>query len=361
MTRIKTLKSILFQTLIITTTTFVLAEITFRIYHRINPTFIFGDRSYNRWRGKPYGQDFEFKLNSQGFKDVEFTVEKPENTFRILGVGDSFNFGIVPYRYNFLTLLEEKLNQNTKKNSQKGVEIINMGIPGLGPKDYLSLLVNEGLKLEPDMVLLSFYVGNDFLDNQLKAQERRWNRSYVMSFLHSILALSTQYEGQVFNPKNQLKYLDDQPTRTNDSYLNDTKNKSNMFVKDPADDIFAEYFKDAVSDILKIKDICDHQNIELVVLIIPDEVQVDQKLQAQILEMFDADKPDKLDFQLPNRLLHQTFNQAGIDYIDPLKDFKVASAQTRLYKPNDTHWNIAGNQLAAELLETNLSPKITSK
>ncbi|MGL5081909.1 MAG: hypothetical protein ACRC8A_10530 [Microcoleaceae cyanobacterium] len=335
-----------------------MAEITFRIYHKVNPTFVFGDRSYNRWRGRPYAQDFEFKLNSQGFKDVEFTAKKPKNTVRILGIGDSFNFGIVPYQYNFLTLLEQKLNQDVQLSNRQHIEIINMGIPGLGPKDYLSLLANEGLTLKPDMVLLSFYIGNDFLDNQFKAQERKWDRSYLVAFIRSIVSLSTQYEGQVFNPDNQLKYLDNQPTRTDESYLKDTKNKSNMFVKDPADDIFAGYFKDAVSDIVKIKEICDHQNIPLVVLIIPDEVQVDQKLQSKIAEMFDADEPDKLDFRLTNRLLHEAFEQYDIDYIDPLEDFAKATEKTRLYKPNDTHWNIAGNELAANLLKLELVQRI---
>ncbi|MGF1493016.1 MAG: hypothetical protein ACFBSC_11305 [Microcoleaceae cyanobacterium] len=351
----KRFKSIFIQTLIIAAITTVLTEITFRVYHRINPTFLFSDRSYNRWRGKPYAQDFEFQLNSQGFKDIEYDPKKPDDAFRILGIGDSFNFGVVPYRYNFLTLLEDQLNQ-TQLNQRSGetIEIINMGIPGLGPRDYLDILTQEGLALEPDMVLLSFYIGNDFIDNQFKAAERRWNQFYVVSLVRSLVSLGTQYEGQVFNPNNSLKYIDDQPTRTTDSYLKDTKNKSNMFIKDPADDIFAGYFSDAMNDILKIKQICDYRQIKLVILIIPDEVQVDQALQVEITERFDSSDPGKLDFQLPNRLMHNFFQQHEIAYIDPLDEFIAASGSTRLYKPNDTHWNIAGNQLMANLLAERL-------
>lgn len=338
------LKSILIQTFVITGISFILTEITFRIYHKINPTFLFADQSYNQWRGKPYAQEVDFQLNSKGFKDVEFTTEKLAEKTRILGIGDSFNFGIVPYRYNYLTILEEKLNQGKQK-----VEIINMGIPGLGPKDYLSILVHEGLELKPDMVLLSFYIGNDFMDNQFKAKERQWDKSYVISFIRSLIKIQTEYQGLPFNP-NATEYIDEQPTRTNESYLQDTRNKSNMFVRDPADDIFKGYFKDALADLLKIKQICDYQKIKLVVVIIPDEVQVDQNLQATIVEMFDSDDPNNLDFRLPNRMLQEAFEQHNIEYIDLMDDLVVTATQTRLYKPNDTHWNIAGNQRAAEVL-----------
>ena len=43
-------------------------------------------------------------------------------------------------------------------------ELINMGIPGIGPREYLAVFIHEGLQLKPDMVLLSFFIGNDFLE-----------------------------------------------------------------------------------------------------------------------------------------------------------------------------------------------------
>lgn len=350
MIQIKQLKSVVLQTLIITLITFILSEITFRIYHRINPTFLFPDRSYNRWRGKPYDQVLGFTLNSRGFKDREYPLEKPPESYRIIAIGDSFNFGIVPHQYNYLTVLEEKLNQQNQQ-----IELINMGIPGMGPRDYLSLLLNEGLEFQPDMVLLSFYIGNDFMDNQFKANERRWEISYVVSFLRALIKLQTEYEGLGADPN--MIYIDDAPTHRTEFYLNDTRNKSNMFVRNPADDIFKGYFQDAMDDLLKIKEICDYRNIKLVVVIIPDEVQVDQNLQATIVEMFDPNDPNKLDFRLPNRMLHEAFEENKIEYIDLMDEFIAGSQKNRLYKPNDTHWNIAGNQFAAEILFQKLSAR----
>src|SRR5436309_13471021 len=157
MSKFKKLTSSAAQTIIIFFITFVLAEITLRVYNHFNPIFIFYDRSYNRFRGKPGAPDYDFYLNSRGFKDVEFKPQKEANTYRILALGDSFAFGVVPYQHNYLTLLKQQLN-----SSDRHIEVLNMGIPGIGPQHYLALFVNEGLQLQPDMVLVSFFIGNDF-------------------------------------------------------------------------------------------------------------------------------------------------------------------------------------------------------
>src|SRR5215831_17849924 len=143
--------------LMITLITFALGELGLRIYNYVDALPIFYNESYNRWRGKPFAPNGSFHLNSKGFNDVEFSAKKVAGTTRILGIGDSFAFGIVPYEYNYLTLIEKNLKQ-----SGHDVEVINMGIPSIGPREYLSLLVNEGFALEPDRVVLSFFIGNDF-------------------------------------------------------------------------------------------------------------------------------------------------------------------------------------------------------
>ena len=178
----KAIKSLFLQTAIIMLITLILSEITLRIYNKMNPSFVFYDSSYNRFRGKPNAPDYDFKLNSQGFKDVEFTVEKPAQNYRILGIGDSFAFGVVPYQDNYFTLLEQQFQR-----SGKTTEVINMGIPGMGPRDYLSILANEGLKLKPDHVVVTFYVGNDFLDNTLSAQLRTGKKLYTIALIESLL------------------------------------------------------------------------------------------------------------------------------------------------------------------------------
>lgn len=348
-TKLKAVTQILGQTALIALITLVMSEITLRIYNKINPSFVFYDSSYNRFRGKPNAPDYDFKLNSQGFKDLEFTLEKPAETYRIIGIGDSFAYGIVPYQYNYLTLLEEKLNQSGRKT-----EVINMGIPGLGPRDYLSILVNEGLQLKPDKIVLSFYIGNDFLDNSMTSHLRTEEKSYVIALIKSLIKIQSHYQGTFTNVVP--KYEDNQRTIDDAKYLQNTVSKSNMFVKNPQDNMFKGFVEDAVKDLIEIKKIADSQNIPLTIVIIPDEVQVNAQLQQQVKAAFDPNDPNLLDFELPNRMLTEKLRQANIDYLDLLPNFVAAAQTTNLYKPNDTHWNIAGNRLAAELINQHLNP-----
>lgn len=347
--------SILRQIAIVSAIAFVLTEITFRIYHRINPSFMFYDTSYNRWRGKPFAEDYDFRLNSRGFKDVEFSQQKEKRTYRIIGLGDSFAYGVVPYQHNYLTLLEEELNNNNKSK----IEVLNMGLIGTGPKDYLSILVNEGLALNPDMVLLSFYVGNDFIDNRITAKERKIlsdRDSYVISFVRGLIKIYSQYQGHVYFTKDD-KYEDEGATFTDEVYLQQTQERSLIFNRNPVEpEFFQNAFNDALGDLLKIKEICDYKNITLVVVLIPDEVQVSPILQQKVIEAFRV-SPDAFDFQLPNKLLRAEFEKHNINYLDLFDNFMVVNPQVSLYKPNDTHWNIAGNELAAEVIDNYLSEK----
>jgi hypothetical protein len=156
---------------------YALSEVVLRVYDYFNPLFIFYDQSYDRFRPRPFSTYWGFKLNSGGFNDLEFH-EKPPGAYRILGLGDSFAFGAVPYRYNYLTLLGQELKQQNP-----AMEVVNLGIPGIGPREYLALLVREGLALKPDAVLLSFFVGNDF-EESTREKRPLYAYSHVASLIH---------------------------------------------------------------------------------------------------------------------------------------------------------------------------------
>ena len=58
------------------------------------------------------------------------------------------------------------------------------------------MLVAEGLAFKPEMVLLSFFVGNDFSESK----RRKWYEySYVASLLHYVFTLRPSYEGTTFH------------------------------------------------------------------------------------------------------------------------------------------------------------------
>ena len=79
---------------------------------------------------------------------------------------------------------------------------------------------------------------------------------------------------------------------------------------------------------------------------IPDEVQVNSAVQLEVVTTSNY-SPDQFDFTHPNRMLFRELENMKVKQIDLLEPFKQAYTREPLYKPNDTHWNIAGNKLAS--------------
>ena len=119
------------------------------------------------WRLKPEATirhtledefDVQVKLNAQGLNDFEHPYEKPPETFRILMLGDSFTEGIsVPIAQGFPHRLEVCLNAHYTRP----VEVINSGTAYYATTEELFFLQHEGLRYDPDLVLVGFFIGND--------------------------------------------------------------------------------------------------------------------------------------------------------------------------------------------------------
>lgn len=319
-------------------------EIALRIYHYFHPIYIFYDNSYARFRGKPFAQHWDFKLNSQGFKNREFT-KKENSTYRILGIGDSFVYGVVPHKNNYLTLLESQLRED-----RFNVEVLNMGIPSTGPKQYFELLLREGLTLQPDMVLLFFFVGNDFTDSQRRWSRRRWyTYSYVTSLLHYFLVTRSKYDVRFVHTGT---YCDDCPVFEPATYLQIAKTRSSIYLA--RDQAWEKLLQDTMFYLNQIHQICRTKKIDFEVVIIPDEVQVNDSLQTEVRSLFPEALQKTWNITYPIDRFTDALKQAKIDYIDLYPQFVRAGKARSLYRPRDSHWNIAGNRLAAEIIEKNI-------
>jgi hypothetical protein len=279
-----------------------LAEVAMRVYHHFVPVFVFPSEGTNRFRGKPFADDYDFKLNSRGFKDVEIQPRKRPGTVRILGLGDSFAFGVVPYARNYLTLLEEDLTR-----ASPAAEVVNMGIPSIGPRGYLEVLVNEGLPLGPDMVLLSFFVGNDFTD-----PDQPPPTSYVFAFLRYLFMAKP--DGVPIH--GSVKYEDDRPHLEPEQYFAIERSRSSIFRK--SDTAFEGCLASVEANLERIKRVCDSKGLELLIVVIPDEMQIDQDVGAEVVASFPGAEQD-FDFDLPNRRLGSSLDRLHIRYLDLLR------------------------------------------
>ncbi len=110
----------------------------------------------------------------------------------------------------------------------------------------------------------------------------------------------------------------------------------------------------------QIRDICQKHGVKLVVTIIPDELQINQDLLREVREAYYPDiERGKWDITLANRILSKELSKLSIDNIDLYEYF--ASSSQQLYRPRDTHWNIAGNQLAANIIQEFIRMYVTPK
>ena len=317
----------------------IAVETTLRTFDSVRPSFIFQSDDYRRFRAPPHARDWDFLLNSRGFKDVEFEIPKPPGTYRILGIGDSFAFGVVPYRFNYLTLLEQQLNPDSARGNRPVTEVVNMGIPNLGPTEYLAIMLHEGFETQPDLVLLSLYIGNDFTDAGKETNDPWWFSSHVVRLLKFAFDLQTKFEETGGHTG---EYRDDAPTFDYDYYVGANRYKNYMYRGDSLR--FESELKSVTDSLSAIAGLCERAGIPLAVVIIPDELQINAALQADVIG---STPVNEYDFEKPSARLRAELEEMGVTTLDLLTAFQTESRRRPLYKPADSHWNIAGNEVAA--------------
>jgi lysophospholipase L1-like esterase len=109
------------------------------------------------------------RINALGLRGRDFPMEKPANTSRILFVGDSFTFGEgVQDDETFASVLQERLRSEVE-NSERRYQVINAGVSGYNTKDEVLNLRMKWLDLEPDTVVLVFYLNDAYDESRFAA------------------------------------------------------------------------------------------------------------------------------------------------------------------------------------------------
>jgi len=121
---------------------------------------VFGLRSNN----DSYYHGGHFTTNSHGLRGQEISLEKPENTVRVLVVGDSVSFGHgVNDDQIFSYVLEQSLNEYlVEQKVAVAAEVINTSVPGNSPfQEYHDM--KRGLAFSPDIIVLQITL-NDIIE-----------------------------------------------------------------------------------------------------------------------------------------------------------------------------------------------------
>jgi len=111
-----------------------------------------------------------YAANALGFRGRETTLDKPDDVWRIVVLGDSVAFGWgVEADERFTEVAEARLNEGRASQSEKGprIEILNLGVPGYETNHQGLVFTDKALPLDPDAVVFAF----NWNDVQLEPDE----------------------------------------------------------------------------------------------------------------------------------------------------------------------------------------------
>jgi hypothetical protein len=362
----------------------VLGELGLRVAAAVRPSPLFamssrGAQEFLEANRPPAGEmRWFFPFNSRGHYDGEFTPKRPGQT-RVVSIGDSFSASGVPHYYHFTTVCERLV---------PGVEVCNLGVVAIGPPEYLELLNQEGLALDPDLVVIDVYVGNDITffgcdqaqDFSLLRAGFDRQSLYLPTLLPRLVKVAAERRlrgdvaaplpGAGTPPADTQPHIDDpDELQRRIPWISDPLLEAPLFSKANflacamahAGEICAgdgsnyEPFFEAMSAIRRAVG-----SRPLAVMLIPEEFQVEDALWREVV----AGLPRRsLERDLPQRRIKAWLEAQGIPYVDLLPRLRavppLADGDRHLYLFRDTHFNVRGNQVAgeglAELVRTVLS------
>lgn len=285
-------------------------------------------------------KDGVVNTDNNGFRNLDRDYTDSNLYF----VGDSFTWGWgIDREKTFYGILESELEE----------PIITLGIPGYGFEQYQVLFKDWVSKYKPKTVILSLYA-NDLeavkpLEEMNKTYETLGAGEYetldwyqksliykfiikkgLLNFLKMLFTTKETKNG--LNLHNQ-RYMTYQLVGTSRDYL------------ESSDRIQVE---NALSQII---DIAQENEIELLIFCIPTKESTYIEQYAQLFpKSIDYMRNEEVGYQQ----LCQLAQEKNVPCVDLTKEFREKGADAKLYFDIDSHWNVAGHKLAAELISETL-------
>lgn len=320
------------------------------------------------WDIYPTGEYYNLiSLNNYGLHDTDLTMEKPRDTFRILILGDSFPQGWqVKLEQGFPWLMEEELNPI----SSRRIEVINMGVDTYGTDRALLLFASLGWRFQPDLVLLSFYTGNDIKDNSFNlisweegsplrrpvftlngAQLQMHNAPIIDRNRFSDVPAWNWLVSMVANERPLPPvYVPDAPRVKNES-PRELEYPLDLGLYLPDDSQWADAWKTTEALILQLRDLVQQQGAQFGVFIIPDRRAVetsDWDLTVTFFPFMQGHDPLAPGDRVMTFLESQGIPALNMTYT--LRGWLLSHAGERVYYIGDGHYNANGHAVTAQRL-----------
>lgn len=314
----------------------------------------------------------EVIFNSWGFRDQEHPLEKKPSDYRIIILGDSFTAGLaVSSEHTYVQVLSDCLNQAGV--TSQAIEVIGMGVEGYSTAQEYALFIEHGLSLEPDLVLLQYFNGNDLvelaqpelhpfsyrfgrsphitiMDNQIlySASSNDSLRSSIERFLSRNSLLYQMLKRGSINAVWEIQELNNLP-RWMITYTNDVPG------------IWGQAWNLTETLIQEMQRKSHESGAEFALFSIPTAQEVEEEIWTEFILPFQNSQDLLNRFATEERLgiLTSVHNIPFLNLGEILRNATLEN-QSSLYLP-DFHWNIHGHAVAGEaicawLQETDLVP-----
>ncbi len=284
------------------------------------------------------------------------TKEKKPGTFRIIGLSDSF--GVAGGGGNYHYLLE-----NLLRADGIDVEVVNLSGSAFNLLQELEMLQRHGADYQPDLVLHGFFVGNDFLypkrgffyyrgvtlfqrDAFLLSRPRllyicAWLRKSVARLWDRSLKKAERARGEDVGKLSRSKFLKVERRRLELCRVRPKQHRM---------------YRQATVLLEQIVRQARQMGVQYVMVIHPDQFQVDPNLLEQVVEKQDL-LLDEYDLEAPQRFLRRLCAERQLPCLDLLPVFELSGSARDLYRFRDTHYNREGNALAAAAIRDFLKDK----
>ena len=247
-------------------------------------------------------------------RDYNYPLSKPEQTYRIIGLGDSFawGWGVADNRRTTFKYLECWLNAD---ESGQQYEVINCAQPGKSVKDYEAYAKEYGQAFQPDMVLILYNINDSYLPHASMVVDKR-TEDLMMQQKDPMNDISKLYH--LLKKIIVKKRVHDYTVRhIKEGYFGPEKKQK---------------WGRAQANIKAIQKFCQDRQIELVIAIFPLLFELEKTYPFQ-------DEVDEVDrFLTSNR----------IKKVNLLTVFRGKKTAVLWSSPTDSHPNRVAHRLAAE-------------
>ena len=310
-----------------------------------------------------------FSINSQGLRDKEYSLQKPDNTYRILMVGDSFIEGQGQEIENTVSKLLEKSLTSAAIN--KKVEVINAGVLSYSPLLEYQYLKERGLALNPDLVILNFDMGDVIDDQWYESELIRDAEGQPKMFREPPDLNTTMYETNQFLPfiPKSVKSFFHQNSHLYLVLANSIKNKKLMLYPEigqaiikpgiPGNDKLivtrdnVENYDDlwtlTKSNLRLIKRLLRDRGVDFLLTTYPygHQVSAEEWVEGRKVWFFENIVYDN---DRAFKTLEEFSSSEGIKFHNMTSDFRAEKRHPIFFK-TDGHWTKLGHQIAASSLE----------